>query len=383
MAHSHHEYTPSEHSSGELTPARQAQLLDKPTVRRRGKAPPIDPYTGEDPEVRIDDWLPALKRAASWNDWSEVETLIQLAGHLRGRALQEWNLLSETDRSTLDATVRALRSRLEPGSKAMAAQEFRHCAQKVGESVSEYIRRLEKTFRVAYGREAISQETRNTLLHGQLHEGLLYRLMEAPAVSGATDYTSLCLAARNEERRQAELQKRKQYQSSQQAKRTETTAGDPPQPIETRPPRRTSGGVKCFNCRKIGHKAADCTEPKRESTGRNTSTAASTKMVQSDLPPVDTVTPDNPLQYLLSDSDSPDKVRQVRVQDMGSQPHCAKVNVQGVPTVGVVDSGADITIMGGSLFKQVATVAKLRKRDFKPPGKIPRNYDQQPFRLDG
>ncbi len=51
--------------------------------RRRGKAPPIDPFTGENPEVRLDDWLPALKRASTWNGWTEEERLIQLAGHLR------------------------------------------------------------------------------------------------------------------------------------------------------------------------------------------------------------------------------------------------------------------------------------------------------------
>ena len=88
--------------------------------------------------------------------------------------------------------------------------------------------------------------------------------------------------------------------------------------------------------------------------------------------------PDDPMQYLHSDSDSSDEIRQVRVQNMGSQPHCAKINVQGVPVDGVVDSGANITIMGRDLFKHVATVAKLRKKDFKPPDKVPRNYDQ-PF----
>ena len=120
-------------------------------MKRRGKAPPIDLYTGEDPKVRIDDWLPALKRAVSWNDWSEVEILIHLVGHLRGRALQEWNLLGETERSKLEVAMGALRSRLEQGSKAMAAQEFRHCLQMDGERVADYIRRFEKTFRVAYG----------------------------------------------------------------------------------------------------------------------------------------------------------------------------------------------------------------------------------------
>lgn len=50
---------------------------------------------------------------------------------------------------------------------------------------------------------------------------------------------------------------------------------------------------------------------------------------------------------------------------------------------GVVDSGADITIMGGSMFKHVAAVAKPWKRDYKAPDKVPCNYDQQPFLLDG
>ena len=53
---SHGEYAPSEHSS---------RLPEKLPVKHRGKAPPIDPYKGENSEVRMDDWLPALKRAAS------------------------------------------------------------------------------------------------------------------------------------------------------------------------------------------------------------------------------------------------------------------------------------------------------------------------------
>ena len=123
--------------------------------------------------------------------------------------------MGDDDRLTYDAAVKVLRSRLDFGSRQIAAQEVRHCAQSEGEKVGDYIRRLEKMFRVAYGRDAIMAETRDALLYGQLHEGLLYHFMEAPAVSGATSYTSLCLAAKNEERSQAKLKKRKQYQPNQ------------------------------------------------------------------------------------------------------------------------------------------------------------------------
>ncbi len=37
----------------------------------------------------------------------------------------------------------------------------------------------------------------------------------------------------------------------------------------------------------------------------------------------------------------------------------------------------------GDLFHKVATVAKLKKRDFQKPDKTPRTYDQKPFSLHG
>ena len=57
----------------------------------------------------------------------------------------------------------------------------------------------------------MSDKTRGTLLHGQLQEGLRYDIMKAPAVSGSHGYKELCLASRNEEKRLAELAKRRQY----------------------------------------------------------------------------------------------------------------------------------------------------------------------------
>ena len=35
---------------------------------RCGRAPPLDAFSGEDPEVRLEDWIPGLKRVADWND---------------------------------------------------------------------------------------------------------------------------------------------------------------------------------------------------------------------------------------------------------------------------------------------------------------------------
>ena len=47
------------------------------STKRWGKAPPIDKFFGEQPEVQFDDWLPSLARVAAWYAWSEEESLLQ------------------------------------------------------------------------------------------------------------------------------------------------------------------------------------------------------------------------------------------------------------------------------------------------------------------
>ena len=81
---------------------------------------------------------------------------MQLAGHLRGCALQEWKLLDEDEKSAYDDVISALRTQLEHGSKTLASQDFRIIAQKDDEQVSKFIRRLERTFKIAYGRDPMS-----------------------------------------------------------------------------------------------------------------------------------------------------------------------------------------------------------------------------------
>ena len=136
--------------------------------------------------------------------------MLQLAGHLRGKAQREWDMLEPASKVTFKVATKALRDRLDLGGKAV--QDFRHMSQGVGEPVADFVSRLEKTFCRAYGHENMSAETRAALLYGQLHEGLRYSLMKAPAVSGASSYAQLCIAARSEERQQSELLRRQQYQ---------------------------------------------------------------------------------------------------------------------------------------------------------------------------
>ena len=85
---------------------------------------------------------------------------------------------------------------------------------------------------------------------------------------------------------------------------------------------------------------------------------------------------------LLYSSDE-DLLRQVRMVDEGSYSHYAHVVINGVPVEGIVDTGADITIIGRDLFAKIAAAARLRKKDFRKADKVPRSYDRKMFHLDG
>ena len=133
--------------------------------------------------------------------------------------------MAESSKASFSAAVGELQTRLDSGSRVVAAQDFRHLSQRVTEPVSYFIYQLEKTFRRAYGHEQMSEETRNTLLYGQLNEELKYSLIKSPAVSGALEYQQLCIAARNKERCQSELMHGSSMFSELSGHYTETREG--------------------------------------------------------------------------------------------------------------------------------------------------------------
>ena len=176
--------------------------------------------------------------------------------------------MEEGDRKDLCKAKATLKRRLDPGSNMLAAQDFRRASQRKDESIADYIRRLERVFRQAYGSDGMSAETRAALLYGQMQEGLKLELMESPAVSGAANYKQLCLAARNEEKRLKELEKRRRFLRSSTTVPSNTTSDSgqnrEPAPNMRRGPNRIPDDIRCFTCGQPSHLARDCSNPRTE-----------------------------------------------------------------------------------------------------------------------
>ena len=120
---------------GESPPSASRHVPDSHSVdpadgrRHQGKAPPIEFFSEEDFSILLDDWLPSLERAATWNGWTTEDKLMQLPGYFKGRALQERRLLPRSEQQSYPLR------RLDPGSKTVAAQDFCHSLQKRRECV--------------------------------------------------------------------------------------------------------------------------------------------------------------------------------------------------------------------------------------------------------
>ena len=201
------------------------------------------------------------------------------------------------------------------------------------------------------------------LLYGQLQEGLSYSLIESPSVSGAQSYRELCIAAKKEERRHAELKKKQQYlkvekPSSESSIRKSfqrsynSTSGNRAKPFVKQ------GSLRCFNCNSPHHLARDCHKPKTESQGKSSQKA----------------------------TQEPKGAKMIRTRYNTSkqkQSSCVEVKVEGVPVTGLIDTGSDITIIRGDLFYHIVETARLEESRLQPADLKACTYDQKPITLDG
>ena len=124
--------------------------------------------------------------------------------------------------------------------------------------------------------------------------------------------------------------------------------------------------IRCYLYHNVGHMAANYkfSNKEQEASGNLRQKKDTTKQRQvgsTDIVPPpkqdkvkSTLLNDLDPLALLYSSDSDGSVSAVRVNDQGRKPPYVNVTIQGVAMSGITDTGADITIMGGKLFKKIS-----------------------------
>ena len=244
--------------------------------------------------------------------------------------------------------------------------------------------RLERTFQIAFGRDHMSLDTRDVLLYGKLQDGLRIDLVsKAPAISGAQNYRELCIAAKNEERRLAELKKRKQYIRSETPQHF-TRSSEQPSGNTTKRKPRSQKHLRCYICNGLGHFAYECRSQKSESSGKVKAHPISGAKViwaqDSQKQPVNQAF--TKISRFLFPADQPTQVPTIKSRDSTYKSRHVEVEIEGVPVTGIIDTGSDITIISGELFENIVDAVQLSSETFKPANKQACAYNGQTISLD-
>ena len=108
------------------------------------------------------------------------------------------------------------------------------------------------------GSESDHSDTRSAFLYGQMQEGLKQNLMNTPNVSGALTYRELVMAAKNEERRQSEMKKRRQYRNLPKTHAALAIKKTMPPSSNSSQPNLERSNKVCDYCHKPGHWKREC-----------------------------------------------------------------------------------------------------------------------------
>ena len=161
------------------------------------------------------------------------------------------------------------------------------------------------------------------------------------------------MAAENEEQRQNELRKRKQYQTpftpktikhpgkEETPKSKMSSEAGKPATNQSR-----TGKGPCHTCGEMGHFAKYCRAKKSDSRGDKAKTQQKSNTGQIVSKKQETA-PSGPLACHRD---------LLRVPDGESCSRHAAVKVQGVLAIGTIDSGSDLTIINADLFSRSCSI---------------------------
>ena len=406
-----------------LYPQRDGTMSPTPSVAsesqhvQKMRLPALPKMNGEDKENSdsFDLWLQKLEKHAELEQWSDRQKLLQFELHLVGKAEKIYNVLDKESKKTYASATKALRDRLCPVRReALKSAELLRRKQQQNESVDEFAQDFEALFERSYGRAGMDDDARERLKRDLFVQGLQYRWQEKVLPTATTFCDALYQARANEEQAKQLSYLQKQHESRSNSTRSSTAPRSTPnahsggasggasgggrtQPQNTSSDRqntstqrsneRTGGGrwhqgsrfnrssQGCRNCHSRNHHWRDCPqrEPPSETPGSTQASSSTVVSKSADSPELD--------QPNTEFSDMVETYRQHAQVDQVTGPigplYYARVQIAGVPTDGLVDTGSSVTILSFSQFKEIGKQARIPSSELKPAVGVFRDYSRR------
>ena len=354
------------------------------------------------------DWLEQFEAVALLGCWGEHAKLVNLTTRLRGTAYAFYRSCSPEQRSSYPSLVAALKKRFTPVQlTAIHTQLFHDRVQGEKESVDEFAQALRKLFNKAYSTVVRGEPEANsmgqTVLANQFISGLRSDL-KSEVVGTDGNLEQLLVKARFEEAKKRELAASKTtpppkkssavpHQSAPAKSTASTTQAD--SGTQKSDPKSKA----CFNCGMHDHLQRSCPYPRRQKTDREAhgrNKASSVARVEQETTPLSPNELVEELRRKLHEAElaaavgeTASVIRNV-VQSDGPQSNIgptitSRVEVGGVPTEALVDTGSPVTIISldfamivmakeRSKFASVEEWQEATLKKFEPPAVSLRNY---------
>ncbi|KAK6013854.1 zinc knuckle, partial [Ostertagia ostertagi] len=258
--------------------------------------PDVSPYSGKEKEYSFENFVEAFELKYPGQFWEDKERCALFKSKLTGKARAQYEALAKGKKRNFHTLVNAMKEMCKEetrNKKIIALGELKRLQKPETQSVGDFCVELERLTRRAY--PELEERTLSVIRADYLYDQLSHwdescHLQEAMEGPGSDMYERLKDAAMRVERRHLALENRAgnkpssspwtqkkgrgfQLRRSKEVHMEQNLEGSKTD-IETNRASKEAQGMRCFKCKKTGHKARECKSIASGSSGNAMSLSA-------------------------------------------------------------------------------------------------------------